>query len=63
MLRVTDVLIKALIETARTYDKHQHRVLGIRHSYKALDGPLLKNLILAIRGCGVYFNVYEDKQD
>ena len=27
MLRVTDVLIKALIETARTYDKHQHRVL------------------------------------
>ncbi len=26
MLRVTDVLIKALIETARTYDKHQHRI-------------------------------------
>ena len=61
MLRVTDVLIKALIETARTYDKHQHRVLGIRCSYKVLDGPLLNNLILAIRDCGVYFNVYENK--
>ena len=62
MLRVTDVLIKALIETARTYDKHQHRVLRIRCSYKVLDGPLISKLILAIRECGVNFNVYEDKE-
>ena len=63
MLRVTDVLIKALIETARMYDKHQHRVLGIRCSYKVLDGPLLNKLILTIRDCGVHFNIYEDKQN
>ena len=63
MLRVTDVLIKALIETARVYDKHQHRVLGIQCSYKALDGPSLKNLILTIHNCRVYFYVYEDEQD
>ena len=60
MLRVTDVLITALIETAITHDKHQHRVLGIRRSYKALDGPLLSNLILAIRSCGIYFNAKEN---
>ena len=63
MLRVTDVLIRALIETARAYDKHQRRVLGIQRSYKALDGLMLKNLISAIRNCEVYFNVYEDEQD
>ena len=63
MLRVTDVLIRAIIETVRAYDKHQHRVLGMRCSYKALDGPMLANLIMAIHNCGVYFNVYEDEQD
>ena len=63
MLRVTDVLIKALIETARTYDKHQHRVLRIRRSYRVLDGPLLSKLILAIRDCGVHFNVYENTEN
>ena len=61
MLRVTDVLITALIETAIAYDKHQHRVRRIRCSYKVLDGPLLSKLILAIRECGVHFNVYENE--
>ena len=41
MLRISDVLIKALIDTARTYDRHQHRVSRIRRSYKLFDGPLL----------------------
>ena len=63
MLRVTDVLIKALIETAIAYDKHQHRVQRIRRSYKVLDGPLLSKLILAIRECGVHFNVYDDREN
>lgn len=63
MLRVTDVLIKALIETAMTYDKHQHRVLRIRRSYKVLDGPLLSKLVLAICDCGVHFNIYEKKEN
>ena len=63
MLRVTDVLIKALIDTARTFDRHQHRVQRIRRSYKVLDGPLLNKLILAIRACGVSFNVYENQEN
>ena len=62
MLRVTDVLINALIDTARAYDRNQHMVSGRQGSYKVLDGPLIKNLISAIRDCGVYFNIY-DKED
>ena len=61
MLRVTDVLINALIETARDYNRNQHMVSGRQGSYKVLDGPLMKNLISAIRDCGVYFNIYDNE--
>jgi len=61
MLRVTDRLIKAIIQTAITYDKHQHRLQRIRHAYKVIDGTLMTKLIAAIRECGVSFNVYEDE--
>ena len=63
MLRVTDVLINALIETASAYDRNQHMVSGTRGSYKVLDGPLIKNLISAIRDCGVYFNIYVNEDE
>ena len=63
MLRVTDVLINALIETASAYNRNQHMVSGTRGSYKVLDGPLIKNLISAIRDCGVYFNIYVNEDE
>ncbi|XP_065892708.1 uncharacterized protein [Dysidea avara] len=62
MLRVTDRLITALIQTAKSYDQHQHRLERIRRAYKVLDGERIKNLIAAIRECGVYFNIYEDDE-
>ena len=59
MLRVMDVLIQGLIDTALAYDRHQHRMSGSRRSYKALGGPMLNNLVTAIKGCGVHFCLYE----
>ena len=61
MLRVMDVLIQGLIDTVLAYDRHQHRLSGSRRSYKALDGYMLNNLMMAIRNCGVYFCVYEQE--
>ena len=61
MLRVIDVLTKALILTAHSYDKHQHKVLRIRHAYKVLNGELVNKLIKAIQECGIYFKIYEDE--
>ena len=62
MLRVTDRLIKALMHTAQSYDKHQHRLQCIRHAYKVINGPLMTKLIAAIRQCGVSFKVFEDEE-
>ena len=45
MLRVMDVLIQGLIDA--------------RRSYKGLGGPMLNNLVTAIKGCGVHFCLYE----
>ena len=59
MLRVMDVLIQGLIDTVLAYDRHQHRLSGSRRSYKALDGLMLNNLVMAIRNCGVYFCMRE----
>jgi len=62
MLRVTDRLITALIQTAQSYDKHQHRKSHTRRAYKVLEGPLVTNLIADIRSCGIYFTMYEDDE-
>ena len=61
MLRVMDVLIQGLIDTVLAYDRHQHRLSGSRRCYKALDGPMLNNLMMAIKSCGVYFYVTEQE--
>jgi len=61
MLRVTDWLITALIETAKAYDHHQHVKNRVRHTYKVQEGALITKLIEAIRQCGVQFNIYEDE--
>jgi len=51
MLRVMNVLIQGLIEL---FDRHKHRLSGSKHTFKALDGPMLNNLMMAIKSCGVY---------
>ena len=61
MLRVINVLIQGLIDTVLAYDRHQHRMSGSRCSYKALGGPMLNNLMTAIKGCGVHFCLYEQE--
>jgi len=61
-LKVTDRLITALIQTARSYDKHKHRISCTRRAYKVLEGPLVTNLIAAIRSCGIYSTMYEDEE-
>ena len=55
MLRVLDVLIQGLIDTALAYDKHQHSLSRSRSSYKALDGPMLNNLMTAIKSIRYIF--------
>ena len=59
MLRVMDVLIQGLIDTVLAYDRHQHRLSRSRRAFKTLDGPMLNNLMMAIKSCGVYFYVIE----
>ena len=41
------------------YDRHQHRLLRSWRAFKTLDGPMLNNLMMAIKSCGVYFYVIE----
>ena len=63
MLRVMDVLIQGLIDTVLAYDRHQHRLSRSKRSFKALDGPMLNNLVMAIKSCGVSFYVFEPGND
>ena len=53
MLRVMDVLIQGIIDTAVEYDRVQHNLSHSRHSYKTLEGAMLNNLITS---CGVQFS-------
>ena len=59
MLRVMDVLIQGLIDTRLAYNRHQYRLSRSCRSFKPLDGPMLNNLVMSIRKCGVYFCLYE----
>ena len=63
MLRVTTVLINALVEMVQSYDRNQHMVSGRQGSYKVLDGLLIKNLIAAIRDCGIHFTIYDNEDE
>ena len=65
MLRVTDVLIEALIRTSVAYDKQQHHRQQRRHhhrtcqvAFKILKGSMFQNLIKTINICGVQFHVW-----
>ena len=51
MLRVTDVLIEAAINTVTAYDHHQHHIQqsGHRHTiFNPLHGAMLQNLLTAM---------------
>ena len=61
LLRVMDVLIQVLLDTAVVYDHHTSR--GHRKRVKAPDGPMVLSLIEAFKTCGVNFYDYEDKKD
>ena len=72
MLRITDVLIEALISTVIAYDRqeHQRQQIHSRHrtqarrvAFKVLQGAMLQNLITVINTCGVQFHVWQDKGD
>ena len=52
MLRVMDVLIEALVCAATAYDNHQHTLLRSRGAFKAINGPMLNNLVMAIKSVG-----------
>jgi len=54
MLRVMDVLIQGLIDTVLA-----HRLSHSCSNYKVLDRPMLNNLVISIRKCGVYFCLHE----
>ena len=70
LLRITDVLIQNLINTATSDDRnksgipqsrvyHANVLYTCTHLYmlQILEGPMLKELIEAIRNCGVPFTV------
>lgn len=70
LLRITDVLIEALISTVITYDRLEHRRQQMhcrnrtrRAAFKTLQGIMLQNLITTVNSCGVHFHVWQDKRD
>ena len=59
MLRVTDVLTRNLITAAIKYDKEMTTIK--RATYDILSGDMVKNLLTAIRSCGVTFEIRSNK--
>ena len=69
MLRITDVLIKAIINTIAAYDLlKRHKLLQTtsgrkRYPFNTLEGPMLKKLIAVINNCGVQFHIRKESND
>jgi len=70
LLRVTDVLIEALITTAIACDRYEHHFQAeSRHRggrlkvYKTLEGNMLTNLLAAINACHVQFKMWLEKEE
>ena len=59
LLRITDVLIQALLGTAVAHD--HHTACG-RRRVKPQDGPMVQNLVKTIQSCKVNFYIWEDKK-
>ena len=67
MLRITDVLIEAVIDTVTAYDYKQHRMqlsgrCRPRTVFNMLNGAILQKLITAINSCGVQFRIWKRKR-
>ena len=59
LLRVMDILIQALINTAKVYDADEaHKLVK---SITATKGPFVQSLVKSVNECGVRFYVWEDK--
>ena len=63
LLRIMDVLIQALIDTAVAHDHHEARKHRVTPRIKAPDGSMVKDLTATIKSCGVNFYVWEDKKE
>jgi len=69
LLRVTDVLIEALITTAIACDRRKHQQeqesTPRRHckAFQILDGEMLNKLVKAMNDCHVQFKLWLDKGD
>jgi len=67
LLRVTDVLIEALISTAIAFDRNEHHTQARTHNrgrlkvHKILDGKMLTNLANAINACHITFKLWLEK--
>ena len=59
MLRVTDVLTRNLITAAIKHDKEI--TTSRRTNYDILSGCMVKNLLTAVKSCGVTFEIRADK--
>ena len=62
LLRIMDVLIQALVDTAVAHDHHAVRGHCATPHVKAPDGPMVKCLTETIKSCGINFFVWEDKK-
>lgn len=66
MLRITDVLIDAIINTVTAYDLQQHHELQQAVSSRScnnlnvLEGQMLNKLIAVINSCGVQFRIWKE---
>lgn len=51
MLRIKDVLVRKIIDEARELDK-------LNGAKDAVNGPTMRELVAAVRSCGISFNVW-----
>lgn len=70
LLRITDVLVEALVSTVVAHDhlEHHRQQMHCRHrtrraALNVLQGTMLQNLVAAISACGIQFHVWQDKRD
>lgn len=62
MLRVTDVMIEALIHTVVAFDIHQHYEAGCRRNVlNVLEGSMLTKLKTVMNSCGIPFRIWKEK--
>ena len=61
LLRIMDVVIQALLDTAVVHDHHAAQGFH-RRRVKAQDGPMVQKLVETIQSCKINFYAWEDKE-